>query len=124
MANYITTRQYADNHGLSIETVRTWTKCGKLPSIKVGDSVMVEADAPIPAKRKPGVKSKEEADQVLFNKLIKSKQLKVKVIPAYYVSVEDGTGKEVISDFTFLNKAEALKLGERMKSEVESRGEQ
>lgn len=122
MANYITTRQYADNHGLPIETVRTWTKCGKLSSIKVGDSVMVEADAPIPAKRKPGVKSKDEQDQMLFNKLVKSKQLYVKVVPAYYVSVEDGTGKEVMSDFTFCNKEEAKRLGEKMKREVESRG--
>ena len=31
MADYITTREYADLHGLPIETVRTWTKQKKIP---------------------------------------------------------------------------------------------
>lgn len=122
MANFITTRQYADRHGLPIETVRTWTKQNKIPFIKIGNSIMIEESTPIPAKRKPGVKTVQEKDLAEFNRMFKSKQLKVKVTPAYYVSVEDGTGKEVTSDFTFLSKAEAEKLGAKMKKEVESRG--
>lgn len=122
MADYITTRQYSELHGIPFETVRTWTKNGKLPTIKIGGSVMIEASAPIPAKRKPGVKTEQEKDLAEFNRMFKSKQLKVKVTPAYYVSVEDGTGKEVVSDFTFLSKAEAEKLGAKMKHEIEARG--
>lgn len=58
--DYITTREYADMHGLPLETVRTWTKQKKIPFIKVGDSIMIERSAPIPAKRKAGRKSKAE----------------------------------------------------------------
>lgn len=121
MANFITTRQYAELHGIPFETVRTWTKNGKLPTIKIGGSVMIEASAPIPAKRKPGVKTAQEKDLAEFNRMFKSKQLKVKVVPAFYVSVVDGTGKEVASDFTFCGKEDAKKLGERMKKEVEGK---
>lgn len=122
MANFITRKEYAEKHGIPLETVKTWTKCRKLATIKIGSSVLVDADAPIPAKRKPGVKSKEEKDLAEFNKIFKSKQLKVEITHAYYVSVEDGTGKEVASDFTFCGKEDAKRLGERMKSEVEARG--
>ena len=122
MANFITTRQYAELHGIPFETVRTWTKNGKLPTIKIGGSVMIEASAPIPSKRKPGVKTAQEKDLAEFNRMFKSKQLKVKVVPAYLVSVVDGTGKEITSDFTFCSKEDAKRLGERMKSEVEARG--
>lgn len=120
MADFITTRQYADLHGLPIETVRTWTKKGKIPFIKVGDSIMIEKDTPIPAKRKPGVKTEAEKDLAEFNRMFKSKKLTVKIVPAFYVSVEDGTGKEVASDFTFCGKEDAKKLGEKLKREVEA----
>ncbi len=40
--DYITTREYADLHGLSIETVRARCKRGTMPFIKVGDSIMVD----------------------------------------------------------------------------------
>lgn len=122
MANFITRKEYAAKYGVPLETVKTWTKCGKLATIKIGSSVLVDADAPIPAKRKPGVKSKEEKDLAEFNKIFKSKQLKVEITHAYYVSVTDGTGKEVTSDFTFGTKQEAEKLGEKLKREVEGRG--
>lgn len=122
MADYITTRQYAELHGIPFETVRTWTKNGKLPTIKIGGSVMIEASAPIPAKRKPGVKTAQEKDLAEFNRMFKSKKLKVRIVPAYYVSVEDGTGKEVASDFTFCSKEDAKRLGEKLKAEVEGRG--
>ncbi len=121
MADYITTRQYADMHGIPLETVRTWTKAKKIPFIKVGDSIMIERSTPIPAKRKPGVKSVEEKEIAEFNRMFKSKQFKVKITRAYYISIEDGTGKEVASDFTFLTKADAEAIGKRMKSEVENK---
>lgn len=40
--DYITTREYADLHGLSIETVRARCKRGTMPYIKVGDSIMID----------------------------------------------------------------------------------
>ena len=116
MPNYITTRQYADLHGLPIETVRTWTKCNKIPFIKVGDSIMIECDTPIPAKKKSGRKPMSEQAKVVKPKY------KIEITRAYYVAVVDNSGKEVTSDFTFLNKQEAEKLGKKLKAEVENRG--
>ena len=48
-------------------------------------------------------------------------KLKIKITRAYYVAVEDASGKELVSDFTFLTKDEAKKIGERMKQEVEGK---
>ena len=59
--DYITTREYADLHGLSIETVRARCKRGTMPFIQVGDSIMVdrnytwvEGKAGRPKKKKDG----------------------------------------------------------------------
>jgi len=117
MADYITTRQYADLHGIPFETVRTWTKQKKLPSIKIGDSVMIDRNEPIPEKRKPGRKTAAEKVAAEVN----SKILHVEITRAYYVAVCDNSGKEIVSDFTFLTKAEAEKLGAKMKKEVEGK---
>jgi len=122
MAKFVTKKEYAKLHGVPFETVRTWTKNGKLATIKIGAAVFVDADTPIPARLKPGVKTQEEKNLAEFNKTFKSKQLKVEITRAYLVSVVDGTGKEITSDFTFCSKEEAKRLGERMKSEVEARG--
>ena len=46
----------------------------------------------------------------------------MKITRAYLVSIVDGTGKEVVSDFTFGTKQEAEKLGEKLKREVAGRG--
>lgn len=118
MPDYITTREYADMHGLPLETVRTWTKNGKLAHIKIGDSIMIDRSTPIPGKRKPGRKSKDELKEI---EEIRSKTYKVKITRAYYVAVEDASGKELVSDFTFLSKAEAVKIGEKMKKEMENK---
>ena len=115
MADYITTREYADLNGIPLETVRTWTKCKKIPFIKVGDSIMIDRSTPIPAKRKPGRKSNAEKSKVGSRK----SKLKVTITRAYYVAVEDSSGKEIVSDFTFCTKEDARQLGERMKREVE-----
>ena len=53
-----------------------------------------------------------------------SRILHVEIQRAYYVAVVDNSGKEITSDFTFLSKAAAEKLGVKMKKEIESRGEQ
>lgn len=119
MADYITTRQYADMHGIPLETVRTWTKAKKIPFIKVGDSIMIDRSTPTPKKRKPGRKSKDELKEIEEIEEICSKTYKVKITRAYYISIEDGRGKEVASDFTFLTKADAEKIGAKMKKEVE-----
>ena len=50
---------------------------------------------------------------------VDSKMLHVEITRAYYIAVCDKSGKELVSDFTFLAKAEAEKIGERMKKEVE-----
>ena len=50
-----------------------------------------------------------------------SKMLHVEITRAYYIAVCDKSGKELVSDFTFLSKAEAEAIGKRMKSEVEGR---
>lgn len=41
-SDYITTREYANLNGLSIETVRARCKRGTMPFIKVGDSIMID----------------------------------------------------------------------------------
>ena len=123
MAKFVTRKEYAEKYGVPLETVKTWTKCGKLATIKIGAAVFVDADTPIPAKRKPGVKTAQEKDLAEFNRMFKSKKLKIRIVPAYLVSVVDGTGKEVVSDFTFGSKQDAEKLGEKMKKEIEKRYE-
>ncbi len=115
--DYITTREYADMHGLPIETVRTWTKQKKIPFIKVGNSLMIERSTPIPAKRKKRSKIEIETDKALA--AVDSKMLHVEIKHAYYIAVCDKSGKELVSDFTFLSKAEAEAIGKRMKKEVE-----
>ena len=122
MADYITTRQYADLHGLPIETVRTWTKQKKIPFIKVGDSIMIDRSEPIPAKRKK--RSRVEIETAKAVAEVDSRILHVEITHAYYVAVVDKSGKEITSDFTFLSKAEAEKLGAKMKKEIEARGNQ
>lgn len=121
MADYITTKQYAALHSVPHETVRTWCKCNKIPFIRVGEGnravIMIERDTPIPAKLKK--RTKEE----IAIAEIKSRTLKVEITRAYLVAVVDGTGKEIISDFCFLTKAEAEKLGEKMRKEIEKRYE-
>lgn len=118
MADYITTRDYADLHGLPIETVRTWTKQKKIPFIKVGNSIMIDRTTPIPAKMKKRTFAEIEAAK----SVVENRKLKVVIRKAYYIAVEDSSGKELISDFTFLNKADAERIGAKMKREVEGRG--
>ena len=122
MADYITTRQYADLHGLPIETVRTWTKQKKIPFIKVGDSIMIDRSEPIPVKRKKRSRVENETAKAVAE--VDSRILHVEITHAYYVAVVDNSGKEITSDFTFLSKAEAEKLGAKMKKEIEARGNQ
>lgn len=113
--DYITTREYADMHGLSIETVRGRVKRNQIQFIKVGDSIMIDRNTPWDS-RQVG-RPRKDAQQ----SKVGSRKLKVRITRAYYIAVEDSTGKEITSDFTFLTKAEAEKIGARMKSEVEGK---
>ena len=117
MADYITTKEYAALHNLNIETVKARIKRKQLPHIKFGSAVMIDRNTPWeerPKARKP----KAEVEIAKAN----SRILHVEIQRAYYVAVVDNSGKEVMSDFTFLSKAEAEKLGAKMKREIESRG--
>lgn len=44
--DYITTREYANLNGLSIETVRARCKRGTMPFIKIGGSIMIDKNYP------------------------------------------------------------------------------
>ena len=66
MAEYITTREYADLHGIPLETVRAWCKRGNIPFVKVGKSVMIDRSTPKPT-RKAGRPKKDEVRVVVSN---------------------------------------------------------
>lgn len=116
MPDYITTREYAALHNLNIETVKARIKRKQLPHIKFGSAVMIDRNTPWeerPKARKP----KADVEMAKAN----SRILHVEIQRAYYIAVVDNSGKEVESDFTFLNKDEAKKIGEKMKKEVEGK---
>lgn len=115
--DYITTRQYANLHGLSIETVRNRVKKNQIAHIKVGNSIMIDRNTPWEYRQEGRPRKNPQQSEVGKRK----KEYDIKITRAYYVSIEDNTGKEVMSDFTFLPMDEAVKLGERMKSEVEAK---
>jgi len=117
MSDLISMREYAALHGLSIDTVKTRVKQNQIPVVRFGKSVMIDKSTPWEERKKTGRKSKAELERA---KVVSSKY-KVVIRKAYYVAIEDSSGKELTSDFTFLNKNEAKKIGERMKAEVESR---
>lgn len=120
MADLVSMKEYAAAHGLSIETVKTRVKQNQLPVVRFGKSVMIDRSTPWEARKKTGRPKKRDVERIKIEKARKSKKLKVKITTAYYVAVEDASGKELASDFTFLSKAEAQELGRRMKSEVEA----
>jgi len=117
MSDLISMKEYAALHGLSIETVKTRVKQNQIPVVRFGKSVMIDRNTPWEERKKtgriPNAKKSEVGSQ-------KSK-LRIKITRAYYVAIEDASGKEITSDFTFLTRKEAQKIGERMKAEVESR---
>jgi hypothetical protein len=117
MANYITLKEYAEAIGVPFRTVQTRARQKQIPTIKVGNSVMIEKSTPWEARR-VGRLTNEEQEA----KSVSSKQKhKVVVQKVYYVAVVDNSGKEITSDFTFLTKADAEAIGKRMKQEVEGR---
>lgn len=67
MAEFITTREYADLHGLKLETVRAWVKRGRIPYVKVGGRVtMIDRTTP-PYCGTAGRPKKDEVRQVVSN---------------------------------------------------------
>ena len=117
MADYITTKEYAALHNLNIETVKARIKRKQLPHIKFGSAVMIDRNTPW-EERSKARKPKADVEIAKAN----SRILRVEITRAYYVAVVDNSGKEITSDFTFLSKAEAEKLGAKMKREIEARG--
>jgi hypothetical protein len=115
MADYITTKEYAALHNLNIETVKARIKRKQLPHIKFGSAVMIDKTTPWDERKKTG-RIPNAAKSVVENR-----KLKVVIRKVYYIAVEDSSGKELISDFTFLNKADAERIGAKMKKEVEGR---
>lgn len=119
MANYITTREYADLHGLKIETVRGRVKRNQIPFIKVGDSIMIDRSTPWEERKKTGRPSNESKKAAKSK--VGSTRYHIEITRAYHIAVCDASGKEITSDFTFLSKAEAEKLGAKIKKEVEGK---
>ena len=67
MAEFITTREYADLHGLKLETVRAWVKRGRIPYVKVGGRVtMIDRTTP-PYYGMAGRPKKDEVRVVVSN---------------------------------------------------------
>jgi len=117
MSDLISMREYAELHGLPLETVKTRVKHNQIPVFRFGKSVLIDKNTPWEERKKTGRKSNSEKVKVDSRK----PKLRIKITKAYYVAVEDISGKEVISDFTFLTREEARQLGESMKAKVESR---
>lgn len=118
MADYITTKEYAELHGVPYEAVKTRVRYNLIPHIKVGRSNMIDKNTPWVEIKKSGRPSKNSKSRVESRK----PKFKVEITRAYLVSVVDRTGKEITSDFTFCTKEDAKQLGEKLKREVEGRG--
>lgn len=117
MANYITLKEYAEAIGVPFRTVQTRARQKQIPTIKVGNSVMIEKSTPWEARRVGRLTNEEQEAKSASCK----QKHKIVVQKVYYVAVVDNSGKEVASDFTFLTKADAEAIGKRMKSEVEAK---
>lgn len=120
MADYITPKEYAELNGISYEAVKTRVRYNLIPHIKVGRSVMIDKNTPWNEIKKSGRPPKNAKSKVESRK----SKVKIQITRAYYVAVVDNSGKEVVSDFTFLSKSEAEALGRKLKAEVEGRGNQ
>lgn len=121
MPDYVNAREYAEIHGLNVETVKARIKRKQLPCVRFGSAVMIDRNEPW-LERSRARKPKAEVEKARAVAEVDSRILHVEIQRAYYVAVVDNSGKEITSDFTFLSKAEAEKLGVKMKKEVESRG--
>lgn len=120
MPDLITMREYAALNNIKLETVKTRVKQNQLPVVRFGKSVMIDRNTPWEVRKKTGrIPNAVKAQSKVANS--QKSKLKIKITRAYYVAVEDASGKELVSDFTFLTKDEAKKIGERMKQEVEGK---
>ena len=115
MADYITPKEYAELNGISYEAVKTRIRYNLIPYIKVGRSNMIDKNTPWLEIKKSGRPPKNAKSKV------GSTRYHVEITRAYHIAVCDASGKEITSDFTFLSKAEAEKLGAKMKREIEAR---
>ena len=115
MNDLITLKEYAEFVGAPFRTVQTRARQGQIPTVKIGSSVKIEKSTPW-LDRSANIRKAKEDRKVAANP-----KYKIEITRAYYVAVCDNSGKEVVSDFTFLSKAEAEKLGAKMKKEVEGK---
>lgn len=113
MPEYVNAKEYAEIKGVPYETVKSRVRYNLIPYIRVGRSTLIDRNTPWDDVKKG---RPEKSD----GKVEKSKY-HIEIKRAYYVAVCDNSGKEVISDFTFLNKADAELIGKKMKAEVENR---
>ena len=117
MPDYVNAREYAELHGLNVETVKARIKRNQIPVVRFGSAVMIDKNyewQPRSKARKPKIEVERAKAE--------GRVLHIEIKHAYYVAVVDNSGKELASDFTFMNKADAEKIGARMKKEVEGRG--
>ena len=113
MPDYVNAKEYAAIHNLPYEAVKTRVRYNLIPFIRVGRSTMIDKNEPW-VEMKRGKQKGAKVDS-------RKPKYKVEITRAYYVAVVDSKGKEIVSDFTFLSKAEAEKLGAKMKKEVEGK---
>lgn len=117
MNELITLKEYAELNCVPFRTVQTRARQGQIPTIKIGNSVMIEKSTPWLTRKVGKPTNAERAEKSKAD----NGKYKVEVKKVYYVAVVDNSGKEITSDFTFLSKAEAEKLGAKMKKEVEGK---
>lgn len=119
MPDYVNAREYAEIHGLNIETVKARIKRKQIPFVRFGSAVMLDRNEPwLERSRTRKPKSEVQAAKAKAE----NPKYHVEIRKAYYVALCDSSGKEVTSDFTFGSKADAEAIGKRMKQEAEKRG--
>ena len=121
VAELITLQAYAELNGVPYRTVQTRARQGQIPTFRIGSAVLIEKSTPWEA-RKVGKPTNAERRARESKVGSRPSKLRIKITRAYYVTVEDATGKEYASDFCFGTKEDSKRVGERLKAEVE-RGE-
>ena len=113
MPDYVNAKEYAEIKGVPYEAVKSRVRYNLIPCVRVGRSTLIDRNT-------PWENVKKGRPEKSGGKVEKSKY-HIEIKRAYYVAVCDNSGKEVCSDFTFLNKADAELIGKKMKAEVEKK---
>lgn len=115
--NLITLQEYAELVGVPFRTVQTRARQGQIPTVKIGNAVMIDKSFEWKPRKVGKPTNAEREEKAKLN----NGKYKVEIKKVYYVAVVDNSGKEITSDFTFLSKTEAEKLGAKMKREIETK---